>query len=40
MLVVLACGMAAMAGAQGSVVIRAKLDSTVLLMGKQTALHL
>lgn len=28
------------AGAQGSVVFSAKLDSTILLMGKQTALHL
>lgn len=40
MMVMLAGGMAAMAGAQGSVVVRAKLDSTVMLMGKQTALHL
>lgn len=37
---VFACGIFAMAFAQGSVVVRAKLDSTVLLMGKQTALHL
>ena len=38
--VVLVCGTAAFASAQGSVVMRAKLDSTILLMGKQTALHL
>ena len=38
--VVLVCGTAAFASAKGSVVMRAKLDSTILLMGKQTALHL
>lgn len=36
----LVCGSIAVAGAQGSVVMRAKLDSTILLMGKQTALHI
>ncbi|MGN1246159.1 MAG: cell wall anchor protein [Muribaculaceae bacterium] len=38
--VVLVCGTTAFAAAQGSVVMRAKLDSIILVMGKQTALHL
>lgn len=38
MLIVL--GFTAGAAAQGTVIIKAKLDSTVLLMGKQTALHI
>ncbi len=33
-------GLAVGAKAQGTVIIKAKLDSTVLLMGKQTALHI